>query len=51
MLRRHTLVLLLVAAALAACATPTAPPRPSHDEQITIGPHPDVAVRHVPIRR
>ena len=45
MLRRHTLILLLVAAAVAACTSPTAPRPTAHDEQITIGPHPDVAVR------
>ncbi|HKT07982.1 MAG TPA: hypothetical protein VJR24_08805 [Gemmatimonadaceae bacterium] len=44
MLRRHTLILLAVAAAVAACTSPTAPRPTSHDEQITIGPHPDVAV-------
>lgn len=42
MLRRHTLILVLVAAAVAACTSPTAPT--AHDDQITIGPHPDVAV-------
>lgn len=44
MLRRHTLILLLVAAAVAACVSPTAPRPTAHDDQITIGPHPDVAV-------
>lgn len=43
MLRRHTLILLFVAAAVAACTSPTAPRSTSHDEQIAIGPHPDVA--------
>ncbi|HEX6816250.1 MAG TPA: hypothetical protein VF102_11290 [Gemmatimonadaceae bacterium] len=50
MLRRHTLILLLVAAAVAACTAPTAPRPTAHDEQITIGPHPDVAVRGHAIR-
>jgi hypothetical protein len=45
MLRRHTLILLFVAAVAAACTSPTAPQPTAHDEQITIGPHPDVAVR------
>lgn len=42
--RRHTLILLLTAALLAACTSPTAPRPTSNDEQITIGPHPDVVV-------
>jgi len=45
MSRRHTLILLLVAAAVAACTSPTAPRPTAHDEQITIGPHPDISVR------
>ncbi|HKV52501.1 MAG TPA: hypothetical protein VJO52_15005 [Gemmatimonadaceae bacterium] len=42
MLRRHALILFLTAALVAACTSPTAPRTPSYDEQITIGPHPNV---------
>lgn len=42
--RRHALILVLTAALVAACTSPTAPRSTSHDEQITIGPHPDVVV-------
>lgn len=46
-MRRHYFVLsilLLLAAMVAGCTTPTAP-TPAQDEQITIGPHPDVVSR------
>ena len=50
-MRRHrTLVLVLAAAALlAGCTAPTAPTAPtastSQDQQITIGPHPNIIQR------
>jgi len=43
MRRRHTFILLVAAVLVAACTSPTSPAPTSHDEQITIGPHPDVA--------